>query len=51
MRNLAKRSDEDRKEDSPIGQLLPESNKEVSGTADLKSVIMDQTGNTHKLLT
>ena len=30
---------------------MSECNKELGGTAELKSVIIDQTANTHKLLT
>ena len=51
VRHLATRVDEHRKEDSPVGQHLLECNKEVGGTAELKSEIIDQTANTHKLLT
>ena len=51
VRHLATRVDEHRKGDSPEGQHLLEWNKEVGGTAELKSEIMDQTANTHKLLT
>ena len=51
VRNLATRVDEHRKGDSPVGQHLLEGNKEVGGTAELKSDIIDQTVNTHKLLT
>ena len=51
VRNSATRVDEHRKEDSPVGQHLLECNKVVGGTAELKSEIIDQTANTHKLLT
>ena len=51
VRHLATRVDEHRKADSPVGQHLLECNKEVGGTAELKSEIIDQTANTHKLLT
>ena len=51
VRHLATRVDEHRKGDSPVGQHLLECNKEVGGTAELKSEIIDQTANTHKLLT
>ena len=51
VRHLAARVDEHRKRNSPLGQHLLESNKEVGGTAELKSEIIDQTANTHKLLT
>ena len=50
-RHLATRVDEHCKGDFPVGQLLLECNKEVGGTAELKSEIIDQTANTHKLLT
>ena len=50
VRNLATRVDEHRKGDSPVGQHLLEGNQEVGGTAELKSDIIDQTANTHKLL-
>ena len=50
-RNLATRVDEHRKRDYPVGQHLLECNKEVGGTAELKSEIIDQTANTHQLLT
>ena len=43
--------DEHRKGNSPVGQHLLECNKEVGGTAELNSEILDQTANTHKLLT
>ena len=48
--HLATRVDEHRKGDSPVGQHLLECNKEVGGTAALKSEIIDQTANNHKLL-
>ena len=51
VRHLATRVDEHRKGDSAVGQHLLECNKEVGGTAELKSEIIDQTANTHKLLT
>ena len=51
VQHLATRVDEHRKADSPVGPHLLESNKEVGGTAELKSKIIDQTANTHKLLT
>ena len=51
VRHLATRVDEHRKGDSPVGQHLLECNKEIGGTAELKSEIIDQTANTHKLLT
>ena len=51
VRNLATRVDEHRKGDSPVGQHLLECNKEVGGTAELKSEVIDQTANFHKLLT
>ena len=51
VRQLATRVDEHRKGDSPVGQHLLECRKEVGGTAELKSEIIDQTANTHKLLT
>ena len=52
IRHLATRVVEHRKVDSPVGQHLLECNKEVGGTAEeLKSEIIDQTANTHKLLT
>ena len=52
VRHLATRVDEHRKEDSPVEQHLLECNKEVGGgTNELKSEIIDQTANTHKLLT
>ena len=51
VRHLATRVDEHRKGDSPVGQHLLECNKVVGGTAELKSEIIDQTANTHKLLT
>ena len=51
VRHLATRVDEHRKGDSPVGQHLLECNKEVCGTAELKSEIIDQTANTHKLPT
>ena len=51
VRHLAARVDEHRKGDSPVGQDLLEFNKEVDGTAKLKSEIIYQTANNHKLLT
>ena len=51
VRHLATRDDEHRKGDSPVGQNLLECNKEVGGTAELHSEIIDQTANAHKLLT
>ena len=51
VRHLATRVDEHREGDSPVGQHLLECKKEVGGTAELKSEIIDQTANTHKLLT
>ena len=47
--HLATRVDEHSKGDSPVGQHLLECNEEVGGTAELKSEIIDQTANTHKL--
>ena len=49
VRNLIRSGDEQRKEEAPVGQLLLECNKEVCGTAELKSEIIDQTTNTQKL--
>ena len=43
--------DEHHKEDYPVGQHLLECIKEVGGTVELKSEIIDQTADTHKLLT
>ena len=43
VRHLATRIDEYRKRVSPIGQHLLECNKEVGGSAELKSEIIDQT--------
>ena len=51
VRHLATRFDEHRKGDSPVGQHLLGFNKEVGGTVELKSEIIEQTANTHKLLT
>ena len=51
VRHLATRVDEHSKGDCPVGQHLLECNKEVGGTAELKSEIVDQTANTHRLLT
>ena len=51
VRHLATRVDEHRKRDSRVGQHFKAGNKEVGGTAELKSEIIDQTANTHKLLT
>ena len=51
VRHLATRIDEYRKRVSPIGQHLLEWNKEVGGSAELKSEIIDQIAKTHKLLT
>ena len=51
VRHLATRVDEHPKEESPVGQHLLECKKEIGGTAELKSEIIDQTANTHKLLT
>ena len=51
FRHLATRFDEHREGDSPVGQHLLECNKDVGGTAELKSEIIDRTANTHKLLT
>ena len=51
VRHLATRVDDHRKGDSPVGKHLLECNKEVGGTAELNSEIIDQTANTHKLLT
>ena len=51
VRHLATRVDEHRKGDFSVGKHLLECNKEVGGTAELKSEIIDQTANTHKLLT
>ena len=50
VRHLATRVDEHRIGDSPVGQHLLVCKKEVGGTAELKSEIIDQTANTHKLL-
>ena len=50
VRQLATRVDDHRK-GSPVGQHLLECNKEVGGTAELKSKIIDQTAITQKLLT
>ena len=47
VRHLATRVDEHRKGDSPVGQHLLECNKEVGGTAELKSELINQTANTH----
>ena len=49
VQNLATRVDEHRKGDFPEGQHLLECNKEVGGTAELKTEIIDQTANTHRL--
>ena len=51
VRPLVTRVDEHRKEDCPVGQHLLECNREVLGTAGLKSDNIDQAANTHKLLT
>ena len=51
VRHLATRVDEHRKGDSPVGQQLLDCNEDVSGTAELKSIIIDQSANIHKLLT
>ena len=51
LRNLATSVDEHRKGDFPVRQRLLEGNKEVGGTAELNSEIIDQTANTQKLLT
>ena len=51
VRHLATRVGEHCKGDSPEGQHLLECNKEVGGTAELRSEIIEQTANTHKLLT
>ena len=51
VRPLATRVDEHRKDETPVGQHLLESQKEVGGTAELNSEIIDQTANTQKLLT
>ena len=50
VRRLATKIDEHRKGDSPVGQHLLDCNKEVGGTAALKSETIDQTANNHKLL-
>ena len=41
VQQLATSVDEHRKRDSPVGQHLLECNKEVGGTAELKSKIID----------
>ena len=51
VRHLVMRIDEQRKEDTRVGQHLLECNKEVGGTAELKSENIEQTVNTQKLLT
>ena len=51
VRHLATKVDEHRKGDSPVGQHLLECNKEVDGTAELKSEIIDQTAETYQLVT
>ena len=51
VRHLATMVNEHRKGDSPAGQHLFECNNEVGSTAELNSEIIDQTANTHKLLT
>ena len=51
VRHLATRVDEHYKSDYPVRQHLLDGNKEVGGTSELKSEIIDQTANTHKLLT
>ena len=51
VRHLATRVDEHRKGDSPVGQDLLECDKEVGGTAELKSEIIEQKDNPHQLLT
>ena len=50
VRHFATRVDEHRKGDSTVVQHLLECNKEVGGTAELKSEIIVQTANTHELL-
>ena len=50
VRHLATRVDEHRKGDSTVEQHLLECNKEVVGTAELKSEIIVQTAKTHELL-
>ena len=47
VRHLVTMVDEHRKGNSPVGQHLLECNKEVGGTAELKSELIDQTANTH----
>ena len=42
VRLLATKVDERQKKESSVGQHLLDSNKEVGGTAELKSVIIDQ---------
>ena len=49
--HVATRVNEHRKRDFPVGKHLLECNKEVSGTAELTSDIIDQKANTHKLHT
>ena len=51
VQHLAMRVDEHRKGGSPVGQHLLEFNKDVYGTAELKSESIDQTAKIHKLLT
>ena len=51
VRHLATRVDEHCKSDYPVRQHLLNGNKEVGCTSELKSEIIDQTANTHKLLT
>ena len=51
VRHVATRFDDYYKGDSPVGQHLLECIEKVGGTAELKSEIIEQTANTHKLLT
>ena len=44
------RVEEHLKGDSLAGQHLLECNKEIGGTAELKSEVIDQTADTHRLL-
>ena len=51
VRHLVMRIDEQRKGDTSVGQHFIECNKEVGGTAELKSENIEQSVNTQKLLT
>ena len=51
VRHLTTRVNKHRKGDSPVGKSLLECNREIGGTAELKSEIKHQKNNTHKLLT